>query len=156
MFICIAVVLNLKLDVQETLNITKVSSKLYNWITHACREDDEAFEVLICLGQDIDAHILHQDLAKEVAWKKYLEKRNGNDRAKEPRHVSMSINWLKPLRGLQDEDFKELLNMALYDHDRKQQRLYFHDVDKANPQCSTLEYVSMRLRQRYAMRNALR
>ena len=156
MFICMAAVLNLKLDVQKTLNITKVSSKLYDWITHACREDDEAFEVLICLGQDIDAHILHQDPSKEVAWKKYLEKRNGDEKAKEPRHVSMSINWLKPLRGLHDEDFKELLNMVVYDHDRKRQRLYFHDVDKANPQRNTLEYVSMRLRQRYAVRNALR
>ena len=122
MLICMAVVLNLKLDVQKIQNITKVSSKLYDWITHACREDDEAFEVLIRLGQDIDAHILHQDPSKEVAWKKYLEKRNGNDRAKEPRHVSMSINWLKPLRGLHDEDFKELLNMALYNHDQKRQR----------------------------------
>ena len=62
---------------------------------------------------------------------------------------------MKPLRGLEDEDFKELLNMALYNHDRKQQRLYFHDVDKVNPQRNTLEYVSMRLRQRYAVRNAL-
>ena len=82
----------LEIGCSESLNIKKVSSKLYDWITHACREDDEAFEVLIRLGQDIDAHILHQDLSKEVAWKKYLEKRNGNDRAKEPRHVSMSIN----------------------------------------------------------------
>ena len=63
---------------------------------------------------------------------------------------------MKPLRGLHDEDFKELLNMALYDHDRKRQRLYFHDVDKANPERNTLEYVSMRLRHRYVVRNALR
>ena len=46
--------------------------------------------------------------------------------------------------------------MALYDHDRKRQRLYFHNVDKANPQRNTLEYVSMCLRQRYVVRNALR
>ena len=46
--------------------------------------------------------------------------------------------------------------MALYDHTKKRQRLYFHDVDKVNPRKNTLEYVSMRLRQRYAVRNALR
>ena len=34
--------------------------------------------------------------------------------------------------------------------------MYYHDVDKANPKKNTLEYVSMRLRQRYAVRNALR
>ena len=46
--------------------------------------------------------------------------------------------------------------MALYDYTRKRQRLYFHDVDKAHPRKNTLEYVSMRLQQRYAVRNALR
>ena len=92
MFICMVALLNLKLDVQKTLDITKVSSKLYDWITHACREDDKVFEVLIRLGQDIDAHILYQEPLKEVVWKKYLEKKNDNNRAKEPRHVSMSIN----------------------------------------------------------------
>ena len=45
--------------------------------------------------------------------------------------------------------------MALYDHTRKRQRLYFHDVDKAHPRRNTLEYVSMHLRQRYAVQNTL-
>ena len=45
--------------------------------------------------------------------------------------------------------------MTLYDHNRKRQRLYFHDVDKPYPQRNTVEYVSMRLRQRYAVRTAL-
>ena len=34
--------------------------------------------------------------------------------------------------------------------------MYFDDVDKLTPKRNTLEYVSMRLRQQYAMRNALR
>ena len=51
MLICMAAVLNLKLDGKQGLNITKLSSKLYDWMTHACREDDEAFEGLIELGQ---------------------------------------------------------------------------------------------------------
>ena len=34
--------------------------------------------------------------------------------------------------------------------------MYFHDVDKSNPKKNTLEYVSMRLQRRYAVRNALR
>ena len=50
MFICMAAVLHLKLDAQKNLNLTKVSSKLNDWITHAYREDDEAFEDLIHIG----------------------------------------------------------------------------------------------------------
>ena len=50
MLICMAAVLNLKLDGQQSLNITTVSAKLYDWITDACREDEEAFDGLIKLG----------------------------------------------------------------------------------------------------------
>ena len=65
MLICMVVILNLKLDGQENLNITKVSSKLYDWITHACQENEEAFDGLIKLEQEVDDRLLHQDSAKE-------------------------------------------------------------------------------------------
>ena len=156
MLICMAAVLNLKLDGQQSLTITKLSSKLYDWITHACREDEEAFDGLIKLGQEVDVRFLHQDPTKESAWKTFLNTRKKTEHIKEPKKVPMTINWLRPLRGLQDKDFKEIIYMALYDHTGKRQRLYFHDVDKAHPRKNTLEYVSMRLRQRYAVRNALR
>ena len=156
MLICMAAVLNVKLDGHKSLNITNVSSKLYDWITHAYREDEEAFDDLIQLGQDVDARLLHQDPRKESAWKSFLQTKKRTEKRKEPKKVLMTINWLRPLRGLQDKDFKEIVRMALYDHTGKRQRLYFHDVDKAHPRKNTLEYVSMHLRQRYAMRNALR
>ena len=119
MFICMAVVLNLKLDAQKNLNITKLSSKLNDWITYACREDDKAFEDLICIGQEVNAHILHQDPAKEVAWNKFMMKKKENEKAKEPRHVPMTINRLRSFHGFQEEDLKELVHMALYDHNKK-------------------------------------
>ena len=75
MFIYMAAVLNLKLDAQKNLNITKVSSKLNDRIAHACREDDKAFEDVICIGQEVNAHILHQDPSKEVAWNKFIMKK---------------------------------------------------------------------------------
>ena len=92
MFTCMAAIVNLKLDVQKNLNITKVSSKLNDWIIHACREDDEAFEMLIHIGQEVDAQTLHHDPSKEGAWKTFLEKKKFNDKAKEPRHISITIN----------------------------------------------------------------
>ena len=67
MFICMAAILNLKLNVQESQNITKVSSKLYDWIIHACPKDDEAFDALIQLGQEVDDQLLHQNLARDSA-----------------------------------------------------------------------------------------
>ena len=104
----------------------------------------------------MDARLLHQDPGKGSAWKTYLKTKKRTAKGKEPKKVPMTINWLRPLRGLQDKDFKEIVRMALYDHTGKRQRLYFHDVDKANPSINTLEYVSIRLRQRYAVQNALR
>ena len=86
----------------------------------------------------------------------FFEDQKRTENGKEPKKVPMTINWLRPLRGLQDKDFKEILRMALYDYTGKRQRLYFHDVDKANPSRNTLEHVSMCLQQRYAVRNALR
>ena len=96
----------------------------------------------------MDDRLLHQDPTKESAWKTFLKTRKKTEQVKEPKKVPMIINWLKPLRGLQDKDFKEIILMALYDHTGKRQRLYFHDVDKAYPRKNTLEYVSMCLRQR--------
>ena len=42
-FIYMATMLNLKLNVHKNLNIAKLSSKLYNYIIHTYREDDKAF-----------------------------------------------------------------------------------------------------------------
>ena len=95
----------------------------------------------------MDVRLVHQDLAKENAWKIFLKTRKKTDKAMEPKKVPMTINWLRPLPELQVKDFTEIILMALYDHTGKQQRLYFHDVDKAHPRRNTLEYVSMRLRQ---------
>ena len=119
MLICMVAVLNLKLDGQQSFNIFKLSSKLYDWITHACREEDEAFDGLINFGQQVDNRLLHQDLVKASAWKTFLKTGQRTEKAKEPKKVPMTINWLRPLRGLQNKDFKEIILMALYDHTRK-------------------------------------
>ena len=86
---------------------------------HVLQRIYKAFEDLIHIGQEVDAHILHQDPSKEVAWNKFMMKKKKNEKTKEPRNVPMTINWLRPFRGLQDKDFKELVHVALYDHNRK-------------------------------------
>ena len=58
------------------------------------------------------------------------------------------MNWLRPLRGLCDEDYKELTRLAVYDHVFDRQRVYFADVDKPNPRPGTLEFISYSVRSR--------
>lgn len=64
MLMYIARVLNQKLEGEKNLTIIKVSTKLYNWISHACKVDDEAFDCIIRIGKEVDNRILHLDPAK--------------------------------------------------------------------------------------------
>ena len=48
-----------------------------------------------------------------------LKNKKKMEKAKEQKKVPMTINWLRPLQGLQDKDFKEIIHMALYDHSKK-------------------------------------
>ena len=43
MMICMAAPLNEELDKEKHLTTTKLFNKLYDWMAHACRRDDEAF-----------------------------------------------------------------------------------------------------------------
>ena len=63
---------------------------------------------------------------------------------------------MRPLRGLLVGDYKQVVQTALHDEGGHGQRLYFNDVDKPFPESKTLEFVSLRLRQRYAVKNTLR
>ena len=156
MLMCMATILNQKLEGEKNLTITKVSTKLYDWISHACRDDDEAFDCVIRIGKEVDNRVLHLDPARAKAWKKYVQAKKKNFDVKKPKIASMTINWLRPLRGLLDSDYKQVVQTALYNEGGQGQSLYFNDVDKPFPGSKTLEFVSLRLRQRYAVKNALR
>ena len=68
----------------------------------------------------------------------------------------MTINRLRPLRSLLDDNYKQVVQTVLYDEGGHGQKLYFNDVDKLFLGSETLNFVSLRLRQRYAVKNALR
>ena len=72
MLMCMATVLNQMLEGEKNLTITKVSTKLYDWISHACRDDDEAFDCVIQIRKEMDNHILHLDPARAKTWRKYV------------------------------------------------------------------------------------
>ena len=94
------------------------------------------------------------DVEIERQWKKYEEEKCTNPDAVPFKRGEMTMNWLRLLRGLHDEDYKELVRLVVYDHISNRQRVYFANVNKPNPRPGTLEFISYFVRSRQAVRNA--
>ena len=151
---CFANILDINLPAGEEIKIRKLTDKLADWTAHVCREDDDAFNNILNIRKGFDEGFLHADVEKERQWKKYEQEKLTNLDAVPPRRGEMTMNWLKPLRGLRDEDYKELSRLVVYDHVSDRQRVYFADVDKPNPRPGTLKFISYSVRSRQAVRNA--
>ena len=143
---CSANILDIDLPAGEEIKIKKLKDKFADWTIHVCREDDDAFNNILNIGKGFDEGFLHMDVEKKRQWKKYEQEKHTNPDAVPPRRGEMTMNWLRPLRGLCDEDYKELARLAVYDHVSNRQRVYFADVDKSNPRPSTLEFISYSVR----------
>ena len=131
-----------------------MTAKLANWTAHVCREDNDAFNNILDIGKDFNEGLLHLDVEKEKLWKKYEEKKHTNSNAVPPKRYKMTMNWLRLLQVLRDEDYKELTPLAIYDHVSNRQRIYFADKHKPNPRPNTLEYILYSVPSRHAMKNA--
>ena len=153
---CFASILDIDLPTREEIKIKKLTDKLADWIAHVCRENDDAFNNILNIGKGFDEGFLHVDVEKERQWKKYEEENCRNLDAVPPKKGKMTMNWLKPLRGLRDEDYKELARLAMYDHVSNRQRVYFANMDKPNARPGTLEFILCSIRSRQAVRNAFR
>ena len=139
---CFANILDINLPAGEEIKIRKLTDKLADWTAHVCREDDNAFNNILNIGKGFDEGFLHVDVEKERQWKKYEQEKHTNSDVVPPRRGEITMNWLRPLRGLCDEDYKELARLAVYDHVSNRQRVYFADVDKPNLRTGTLEFIS--------------
>ena len=113
---CFANILDIDLLAGEEIKIRKLTDKLADWIAHVYREDNDAFNNIMNIGKGFDEGFLHVDVEKKRQWKKYEEEKSTNPHAVPPRRGEMTMNWLRPLRGLCDEDYKELARLAVYDH----------------------------------------
>ena len=109
-------ILDIDLPAGEEIKRRKLTDKLADWTTHVCREDDDVFNNILNIGKGFDEGFLHVDVEKETQWKKYEQEKRTNLDAVPPRRGEMTMNWLRPLRGLRDEDYKELARLAVYDH----------------------------------------
>ena len=136
---CFANILDIDLPTGQEIKITKLIDKLADWTAHVCREVDDAFNNILNIRKGFDEGFLYVDVEKERQWKKYEEEKRRNPDAVPPKRGEMTMNWLRPLRGLRDEDYKELARLAVYDHVSNRQRVYFADVDKPYPRPGTLE-----------------
>ena len=90
MLMCMATVLNQKLEGEKNLTITKISTKLYDWISHAGIDDDVAFDCVIQIGKEVDNRILLLDSARTKAWRKYVRAKKDNLDVKEPKIAPMT------------------------------------------------------------------
>ena len=112
---CFANILDIDLPTGMEIKIRKLTDKLADWIVHVYRKDDDVFNNILNIGKGFDEEFLHMDVEKERQWKKYEEEKRTNPDAVPPKRGEMTMNWLKPLRGLH-EDYKELARLAVYDH----------------------------------------
>ena len=103
----------------------------------------------------MDNRILHLDPARAKAWRKYVraKKKSVCQRTK---NCPYDNKLVEAVAGLLDGNYKEVVQTKLYHEGGRGHRLYFNDVDKQFSWSKTLEFVSLRLRQRYAVKNALR
>ena len=114
---CFASILDIDLLAREEIKIRKLTDILADWTAHVYREDDDAFNNILNIGKDFDEGFLHVDVEKERQWKKYEKEKYRNPDAVPLKRGKMTMNWLRPLRGLCDEDYKELARLVVYDHD---------------------------------------
>ena len=113
---CFANILDIDLPAEEEIKIRKLTDKLADWTAHVCRKDDDVFNNILNIGKDFNEGFLHVDVEKERQRKKYEQEKRTNPDAVPPKRGEMTMNWLRPLRGLRDEDYKELVRLAMYDY----------------------------------------
>ena len=101
-------ILDINLPIGEETKRRKLMDKLADWTAHVCRENDDAFNNILNIGKGFDEGFLHMDVEKERQWKKYEQEKRTNPDAVPPRRGEMTMNWLRPLQRLHDEDYKEL------------------------------------------------
>ena len=106
-------------------------------------DDDETFNCVIRIKNEVNNRILNSDPARATAWRKYVQSKQDNFDVKKPNIIRMTINWFKPLRNLLDGDYKQFVQITLYDEEEQSQTLYFNDVDKPFINSKTLEFVSL-------------
>ena len=134
--------MDIHLPAGKEIKIGNLTDKLVDWTAHVCRKDDDAFNNILNIGKGFDEGFLHLNVEKERQWKKYEEEKRTNLDVVPPKRGEMTMNWLRPLQRLRDEDYKELARLVVYDHVSNQQRVYFANVDKPNPKPDTLEFIS--------------
>ena len=141
-------ILNINPPLGKEIKIKKLTDKLANWIAYVYRENDDVFNNILNIGKGFDERFLYLDVEKKRLWKKYEEDNRTNPDVAPPKRGEMIMIWLKLLQRLRDEDYKELAQLAVYDHVSNRQRVYFANVDKPNPRPSTLEFILYFVRSR--------
>ena len=117
----------------------------------------EDFEAMLAVYIDYDTGRTQYSTAYELRWQEYHKKLASAPDTKKPTRKDMAISWLRPLKGLAPMDYRRLCIKASTPEGRGRQRLFFagYTRGRGETKASLREHAS-RLKERYAMRNALR
>ena len=112
---------------------------------------------MLAVCTDYDTGRTQYSAADELRWQEYQRKLASVPNTTKPIRKDMAILWLRPLKGLAPVDYRRLCIKASTPRDRGWQRLFFagYTRGRGETKASLREHTS-RLKERYAVRNALR
>ena len=127
-----------------------------DWLPHVTHEETEDLDAILKVCEDYEEERTFYSEAEANRWAEYRERILTAPNTKKPTRRQMTISWLRPLKGLSSGDYQLLCSRAALGRGATRQQVYFHGYGRAQPHMMTLQDNAQRLKQRYAVRNALR
>ena len=142
---------------QGEVKVRDVALAFQDWLPHVQQERDQDFEALMAVCTDYDTGRTQYFAVDELRWRKYERKLASAPNTKKPTRKDMAISWLRPLKGLPATDYRRLCIKASTPGGRGRQQLFFVGYTRGRGETkASLREHATRLKERYAVRNALR
>ena len=141
---------------QGPVSITDILRGFQDYLPHVTQEDHENVEAILKVCNDYAECKTFYFEADEKRWLEYEKKKLIVPSTKKPTRKKMAISWFKPLKGLSTNDYKLLCSRASIACWAQRQQIFFEGYARVEPLTSRMQDNAHRLKQRYAIRNALK
>ena len=142
---------------QGEVSVKDIVVAFQDWLPHVQQKRVEDFEAMLALCIDYDTGRTQYSAADELRWQEYHRKLASAPNTKKPARKDMAISWLRPLKGLAPVDYRQLCIKASTPRGRGRQWLFFAGYTRGRGKTkASLQKPASRLKERYAVRNALR
>ena len=141
---------------QGILRVGDIQYKYQDWLPHVTHEETKDLDSILKVCEDYEEERTFYSEAEANRWTEYWERILTASNTKKPTRRQMTISWLRPLMGLSSGDYQLLCSRAALGRGATRQQVYFHGYGRAQPHMTTMQDNAQRLKQRYAVRNALR